>query len=61
MDIDLKKIVDDKEAIKPENRKGSKKQIKAIFEERYLSQGKTAVKSERRASGMQYFFKRLRF
>merc|ERR1712216_1120538 len=42
-----------------ENRSEARKEIKKIFEDRYLNQA--SVKSEKKASGVQYFFKKLRF
>ena len=58
VDMDLKKSVDAPNAMK-ENRSEARKEIKKVFEERYLNQA--AVKSEKKASGVQYFFKKLRF
>ena len=41
------------------DRAESRKEIKKIFEDRYLNQA--SVKSEKKASGVQYFFKKPRF
>lgn len=57
VDIDLKKIVE-QHGLK-ENRSEARKEIKKIFEDRYLNQA--SVKSEKKASGVSYFFKKLRF
>ena len=57
VDFDLKKLVDE-DALKVEKRPDVRKEIKKVFEERYLNQ---TAKSEKKASGVQYFFKRLRF
>lgn len=58
MDFDLKKLMDEETMAAVEKRETAKKEIKKIFEERYLNQ---TGKSEKKASGVQYFFKRLRF
>lgn len=57
MDIDLKKIVDES-AIKA-SPADVKKAVRKIFEERYLNQ--KDVKSEKKATGVKYFFEKLRF
>ena len=57
VDFDLKKLVDE-DALKLEKRPEVRKEIKKVFEERYLHQ---TGKSEKKASGVQYLFKRLRF
>ena len=58
VDMDnLKKVVET-HGMK-ENRSEARKEIKKIFEDRYLNQA--SVKSEKKASGVQYFFKKLRF
>jgi len=58
-DFDLKKIVDSG------SKDGGKfldarKDVKKLFEEKYLGQS-TAKVSEKKATGMNYFFKKLRF
>lgn len=57
MDIDLKKTVDESalKASRPE----VKKAVRKIFEERYLNQKDS--KSEKKATGVKYFFEKLRF
>lgn len=57
VDIDLKKAVDDS-AVKA-SREDVKKAVRKIFEERYLNQ--KDVKSEKKATGVKYFFEKLRF
>ena len=67
VDMDnLKKVVEShgmdknlKPNAKVTDRAESRKEIKKIFEDRYLNQA--SVKSEKKASGVQYFFKKLRF
>ncbi|EEY65720.1 60S ribosomal protein L27 [Phytophthora infestans T30-4] len=58
-DIDLKKVLDDEVLANPESRIESRKTIKKVFEERYLNQA--ACKSEKKAAGVSFFFKKLRF
>ncbi|KAJ8559161.1 hypothetical protein ON010_g8284 [Phytophthora cinnamomi] len=58
-DIDLKKVLDDEVLANPETRIESRKTIKKVFEERYLNQA--ACKSEKKAAGVSFFFKKLRF
>ncbi|KAF1335500.1 60s ribosomal protein l27, partial [Globisporangium splendens] len=58
-DIDLKKVLDDEVLANPESRVESRKTIKKVFEERYLNQA--ACKSEKKAAGVSFFFKKLRF
>ncbi|RHY74090.1 hypothetical protein DYB37_004328 [Aphanomyces astaci] len=58
-DIELKKVVDDEVLATPEARIESRKIIKKVFEDRYLNQG--ATKSEKKAAGVSFFFKKLRF
>ncbi|GMF38066.1 unnamed protein product [Phytophthora fragariaefolia] len=89
-DIDLKKVLDDEVLANPETRVESRKTIKKVFEERYVSattadssihsyQGsrniradivvfvsdsylnQAACKSEKKAAGVSFFFKKLRF
>mmetsp|Transcript_8392 Transcript_8392/g.11730 ORF Transcript_8392/g.11730 Transcript_8392/m.11730 type:complete len:143 (-) Transcript_8392:404-832(-) len=57
VDMDLKKTVD--EAAFKEAKKETRKTVKKIFEDRYLNQA--SGKSEKKASGVQYFFQKLRF
>lgn len=57
MDIDLKKAVDES-AIKA-SPADVRKAVRKIFEERYLNQ--KDVKSEKKATGVKYFFEKLRF
>lgn len=57
MDIDLKKAVDES-AIKASPAE-VRKAVRKIFEERYLNQ--KDVKSEKKATGVKYFFDKLRF
>lgn len=57
MDIDLKKVVDES-AIKA-SPADVKKAVRKIFEDRYLNQ--KDVKSEKKATGVKYFFDKLRF
>lgn len=56
-DFDLKKIVDTKDGGKFLD---ARKEVKKLFEEKYLSQS-TAKLSEKKATGINYFFKKLRF
>ncbi|KAG7385511.1 60S ribosomal protein L27 [Phytophthora pseudosyringae] len=58
-DIDLKKVLDGEVLANPETRIESRKTIKKVFEERYLNQA--ACKSEKKAAGVSFFFKKLRF
>lgn len=57
MDIDLKKVVDES-AIKA-SPADVKRAVRKIFEDRYLNQ--KDVKSEKKATGVKYFFDKLRF
>ncbi|CAB1114736.1 unnamed protein product [Ectocarpus sp. CCAP 1310/34] len=57
VDIDLKKVVDES-AIKA-SPTDVRKAVRKIFEERYLNQ--KDVKSEKKATGVKYFFEKLRF
>ncbi|DBA01302.1 TPA: hypothetical protein N0F65_001807 [Lagenidium giganteum] len=59
VDIDLKKVLDDEVMAKPESRVETRKTIKKVFEERYLNQAN--CKSEKKAAGVSFFFKKLRF
>ncbi|OQR91445.1 60S ribosomal protein L27 [Thraustotheca clavata] len=58
-DIDLKKVLDEEVLSKAEARVESRKTIKKVFEDRYLNQA--ACKSEKKAAGVSFFFKKLRF
>lgn len=55
--MDLKKAVD--ESTLKASRTDVKKAVKKIFEERYLNQ--KDVKSEKKSTGVKYFFEKLRF
>ena len=57
--MDVKKLLSDVNLTNPESRLKARKTLKEHFEERYLNQN--TAKSEKRASGNQYFFKQLRF
>ncbi|CAM9883000.1 unnamed protein product [Ascophyllum nodosum] len=57
VDIDLKKTVD--EAAMKDSKADVRKAVRKIFEERYLNQ--KDVKSEKKATGVKYFFEKLRF
>ena len=57
VDIDLKKTVD--EAAIRASPSDVRKAVRKIFEERYLNQ--KDVKSEKKATGVKYFFEKLRF
>ena len=57
MVIDLKKVVDES-AIKA-SPADVKRAVRKIFEDRYLNQ--KDVKSEKKATGVKYFFDKLRF
>ena len=59
VDFDLKKSVDESTVLQSaQTRSEAKKAVKKIFEEKYKSQ---TGKSERYATGAQYFFSKLRF
>merc|ERR1712194_394965 len=59
VDMDLKKIVDEAELANADRKVDIKKNLKKIFEDRYLNQ--KAVTSEKKAAGSNYFFQKLRF
>ena len=59
MDIDLKKIVDESAMNDPDARVTARKDIKEVFEKKYLNQDEG--KSEKSKSGVEFFFKKLRF
>ena len=56
-EFDLKKVVDEK-GLASEARVDTRKNLKKVFEEKYRNQ---SGKSEKKAGGTQYFFKKLRF
>lgn len=56
-DFELKKVVDDA-SLSKEARVETRKNLKKLFEEKYKNQ---TGKTEKKAGGTQYFFKRLRF
>ncbi len=58
VDFDLKKVVEDSTLATPEGRVETKKNLKKIFEEKYRNQ---TAKTEKKATGVQYFFTKLRF
>ena len=57
VDMDLKKMVDENDV--KEDSTQVKKDLKKVFEERYLNQ--KDLKNEKKAAGNSYFFSRLRF
>jgi len=59
VDLDLKKAVDETDLSNPERKIEIKKNLKKIFEDRYLNQ--KSVTSEKKAAGSHYFFQKLRF
>jgi len=59
VDMDLKKVVDESELANNDRKVDIKKNLKKIFEDRYLNQ--KAVTSEKKAAGSNYFFQKLRF
>lgn len=59
VDIDLKKAVDEADLVDAEKKVEVKKQLKAIFYDRYMNQKE--VTSEKKAQGSSYFFKKLLF
>ena len=58
VDMDLKKAVDEAELV-GEKKVEVKKNLKKIFEERYINQKQ--ITSEKKAAGSTYFFQKLRF
>lgn len=58
-DLDLKRIVDETLMSNPEKRGEMRKEVKKIFEQRYLNQSE--AKSEKNKQGTSYLFKKLRF
>ncbi|KAL7461529.1 hypothetical protein ACHAXS_001948 [Conticribra weissflogii] len=59
VDMDLKKAVDEADLLNEEKKVEVKKNLKKIFEDRYLNQKN--VTSEKKAAGSNYFFQKLRF
>lgn len=59
VDMDLKKAVDEADLLVGEKKVEVKKNLKKIFEERYLNQSQ--ITSEKKAAGSSYFFQKLRF
>jgi large subunit ribosomal protein L27e len=59
VDMDIKKAVADSNLTNAESRLNARKAIKERFEDRYMNQ--SDFKSEKKASGAQYFFRKLRF
>lgn len=55
--MDLKKVVD--ESAFKNSRTDVRKAVKRIFQDRYVNQ--KDVKSEKKATGVKYFFEKLRF
>jgi large subunit ribosomal protein L27e len=58
VDFDLKKVIGD-ELKSTEKRLAARQKVKEVFEGRYLNQ--TEAKSEKKAGGVTYFFRKLRF
>jgi len=59
VDLDLKKAVDEADLVDAERKVDVKKNLKKVFEDRYLNQKE--VTSEKKAAGSSYFFQKLRF
>eukprot|EP00540_Astrosyne_radiata_P023735 CAMPEP_0116836690 /NCGR_PEP_ID=MMETSP0418-20121206/8239_1 /TAXON_ID=1158023 /ORGANISM="Astrosyne radiata, Strain 13vi08-1A" /LENGTH=90 /DNA_ID=CAMNT_0004466493 /DNA_START=376 /DNA_END=648 /DNA_ORIENTATION=+ len=59
VDLDLRKAVDEADLVDPERKVEVKKNLKKLFEDRYLNQKE--VTSEKKAAGSAYFFQKLRF
>mmetsp|Transcript_6071 Transcript_6071/g.6967 ORF Transcript_6071/g.6967 Transcript_6071/m.6967 type:complete len:146 (+) Transcript_6071:138-575(+) len=59
VDLDVKKVVDEADLIDPERKIDCKKELKKLFEDRYLNQKE--VTSEKKAAGSSYFYQKLRF
>lgn len=59
VDMELKKVVTVSEDTEQADKIEVKKQLKKLFEDRYLNQNQ--VTSEKKAAGSQYFFQKLRF
>jgi len=54
VDIDVRAVVNQQALKKDDTRKDAKKEVKKLFETRYLNRGKNSA-------GVQYFYKKLRF
>mmetsp|Transcript_20496 Transcript_20496/g.34942 ORF Transcript_20496/g.34942 Transcript_20496/m.34942 type:complete len:146 (-) Transcript_20496:77-514(-) len=59
VDLDLKKAIDEADLVDAERKIEVKKNLKKLFEDRYLNQKE--VTSEKKAAGSAYFFQKLRF
>ena len=59
VDLDVKKLVEEANLNNAEKKIEVKKNLKKVFEDRYLNQ--KTVTSEKKAAGSQYFFQKLRF
>ena len=59
VDLDLKKAVDEADLVDAERKVEVKKNLKKLFEDRYLNQKE--VTSEKKALGSTYFYQKLRF
>merc|ERR1719460_937596 len=59
VDMDLRKVIDEADLVDTEKKSDIKKNLKKIFEDRYLNQ-KIAT-SEKKAAGSSYFFQKIRF
>jgi large subunit ribosomal protein L27e len=59
VDLDLKKAVEETDLVDAEKKVEVKKNLKKIFEDRYLNQKE--VTSEKKALGSSYFYQKLRF
>lgn len=59
VDLDVKKVVDEADLLDAERKVTCKKELKKLFEDRYLNQKE--VTSEKKAAGSTYFFQKLRF
>eukprot|EP00543_Licmophora_paradoxa_P001766 CAMPEP_0202450816 /NCGR_PEP_ID=MMETSP1360-20130828/9367_1 /ASSEMBLY_ACC=CAM_ASM_000848 /TAXON_ID=515479 /ORGANISM="Licmophora paradoxa, Strain CCMP2313" /LENGTH=90 /DNA_ID=CAMNT_0049069219 /DNA_START=481 /DNA_END=753 /DNA_ORIENTATION=+ len=59
VDLDVKKVIDEADLVDPEKKTDVKKNLKKLFEDRYLNQKE--VTSEKKAAGSAYFFQKLRF
>jgi len=57
--LDLKKAVDEADLVDAERKVDVKKNLKKLFQDRYLNQKE--VTSEKKAQGSSYFFQKLRF
>jgi large subunit ribosomal protein L27e len=59
VDLDLKKAVDEADLVDAERKVDVKKNLKKLFQDRYLNQ--KDVTSEKKAQGSTYFFQKLSF